>query len=129
MWSFYYGLNGTSFYSSAFFPSYINLQNELEVKRIGAFNANYGNDARAPLLALNSVKYYAARESNKAAVPYGFEEIGRIKNGTSTDVILKNVYALPVGYTYDSYLNKEELSQLTVLDRQSAMLQGVLTET
>ena len=24
MWSFYYGLNGTSFYSSAFFPSYIN---------------------------------------------------------------------------------------------------------
>lgn len=129
MWSFYYGLNGTSFYSSIFFPSYINLQNELEVKRIGAFNANYGNDARAPLLALNNVKYYAARESNKATVPFGFEEIGRVKNGTSTDVILKNTYALPVGYTYDSYLNKEEFSRLSVLDRQSALLQGVLVET
>lgn len=128
MWSFYYGLNGTSFYSSSFFPSYVDLQNELEVKRTGAYNANYGNDARAPLLALNNVKYYAARESNKAAIPFGFEKIAQIKNGKNTDIILENTYHLPVGYTYDFYLNEKEFSQLFALDQQNAMLQGVLTE-
>ncbi len=127
--SFYYGLNGTSFYSSTFYPSYIELQNELEVKRTGALNANYGNDARAPLLALHGVKYYAARENSKSARPYGFEELERIKNGNNTDIILENTYALPIGYTYSSYLNEEEFSGLSTLDQQSSMLQGVLTDT
>lgn len=128
MGSFYYGLNGTSFYSSEFYPGYVDMQKELEVKRTGALNANYGNDARAPLLSLLGVKYYATRESAKAAKPYGFQELEQVQKSGSTDSILENPYVLPIGYTYDAYLSHENFSKLSALGKQSAMLQGVLAD-
>ena len=40
----------------------------------------------------------------------------------------ENQHALPIGYTYDSYLPKSEYDQLSVLDKQYAMLHSAILE-
>lgn len=124
--SFYSGLNGLSYYSSLYFHPYIQLQEALETPQQGFNILNHGVGAGAPILSMYSVKYYAARQNNHSVWPYGFEKIEEIKNGNNVDVILKNPYVLPFGYTYDHQISLEQFEQLNPLEKQEAMLQGVV---
>lgn len=123
--SFYNGLNGLSFYSSNIYPSYRALRDELEVGQRVSINQSYGVDSRVHLMTLLGVKYYALREEAKVIWPFGMKKIDQIQNGKKTDIILENEYALPAGYTYDSYIDEAALDGLSGVEKQEIMLQSI----
>lgn len=128
--AFYFGINGLSYYSSFSFPDYRAWINELEMSRDTSEGHRVsGLGSRAPMLTLASVKYFVLRENNNEVVPYGFQELERIKNNGKVDIILENEYALPVGYTYDKYMLYDEYQQLTSLEKQEAQLQAVVLDS
>jgi len=120
--AFYWGLNGLSLYTSSIVESYKTLENSLEIAQRLQNNWKFGIEGRAPVLSLFNIKYYAAR--GQAAIPYGFTEVDKVNK----DSILENNYFLPVGYTYDNYMLKEEFDTLTSVEKQEAMLQAVVLE-
>ncbi|MBQ3005167.1 MAG: YfhO family protein, partial [Clostridia bacterium] len=83
-----------------------------------------GLDDRTALNALSSVKYYynGQYEANKS-LPYGYEQL-------STRVSENKMY-LPLGYTYDSFITREEFDKLpNSIEKQEMMLNtAVLEET
>ena len=141
--AFYYGIHGLSSYSSLQYPSFMQWLKELEMPRKGMATRLYGLRSRAHMLTLSGVKYYMMREREMNVEPYGFREIERIgadgpidsmeveqTKGANAriDAVLENQYALPLGYTYDSYLSREAYEKLPVLDKQNAQIQAVVLE-
>jgi hypothetical protein len=57
-------------------------------------------------------------------VPYGYEKADQFHDLT----IYKNQYTLPIGYTYDSCLSRDDYDQLSATEKAEAMMQGVLLE-
>ncbi len=87
----------------------------------------YSNlDARTYLDAIASVKYYI--DMNSGIVPYGYNETSKVKRGNNKFAIYENQYALPLGYTYSSYIDKDDYLALHPIQRQQAMVQGVVLE-
>lgn len=128
--AFYYDINGVSgFPMSGFQKEYLNRISELECGNRSNLLFEYGSDGRVMQITPEAIKYYVRRENSKEPIPYGFIEIQRIKNGKNTDIIYQNQYALPLGYTYDAYLNPEEYHNLTGAEKQEALMQAVLLET
>lgn len=94
-----------------------------------------GNNSRTFIDALAAVKYYI--KNNKEQEPYGFREYsevvlqGESLLDDSDDVaysVYKNKYPLPLGYTYSSFIDKEDYEKMTPQQKQQAMLQGVVIE-
>ena len=86
-----------------------------------------GLDQRAALMELMSVKYYIAE--NQKIVPYGYrlmETVTEEGEGGKTAYVYENPYALPIGYTYTSYIPEVEYDKLTPLERQQVMLDHVV---
>ncbi|MBT9903641.1 YfhO family protein [Anaerostipes hadrus] len=89
-----------------------------------------GLDQRIGLLSLSGVKYMTIPKEKKigkdqitaADVPYGMKKVKQ--NGDIT--LYKNPYALPFGYGYDSYITQEQYEKLNGVEREQAMLNGVV---
>ncbi|KIR02155.1 hypothetical protein P261_00969 [Lachnospiraceae bacterium TWA4] len=90
-------------------------------------NYNFrGLGSRTFLEELASVKYFVCKDKTNYP-PYGFSYKGSTKNYLNENVYLyENKNALPLGYTYDHYLLSSDYENMTVVQRQQAMLQGVL---
>lgn len=126
--SFYTGVNGLTYFISTYYQPYREWQTEMELAQLGFAHMNFGIQTRAPLLTFAGVKYYVMRETGKEILPYGFQEIDRIQNGKSVDIILENQYFLPLGYTYENYLMRDSYDSLSGLEKQEAQLQSILLE-
>ncbi len=128
--AFYYDVNGLSAYSetSSIYPAYIHWMEEFEQARTGFNNIEFGPIGRSHMLTLGAVKYYVVQDAGEDVFPYGFEAREKIQNGNRTDVILENEYALPIGYTYDRYLLRNEYEALDALGKQEAQLQAVVID-
>lgn len=122
----YYGVN--SYYSvinagiSDFFID-IGLNTQYQTFCIG------GLDERAALTALASVKYYVTNSTK--IVPYGFALKETVTEEGTDEVqayVYENEYALPLGYTYTSYVTREEYEAMTALERQQVMLVSAVLE-
>ena len=88
-----------------------------------------GVDDRTFLNELVSVKYFVTfADKNKQNVPYGYESMDKQENSGQKYTIYKNKNPLPLGYTYSSYIPKKHYNQLFSLDRQNAMLQGIVLD-
>ena len=106
-----------------------------------------GLNQRATLNTLASVKYFVAQKGrDEESVPYGYTKIGaktiekdRYRTDPDTNGLLhtvkpteyeiyENQYALPVGYTYASYITSEDYEKLSVLEKQEALLQSIVLE-
>lgn len=84
-------------------------------------------DERAVLMSLASVKYYVSTHGSR--IPYGFEAVEEVESGDKTATVYENRNALPLGYTYTSYITQEEYEAMTPLERQQVMLESaVLSE-
>lgn len=88
---------------------------------------------RTALNTLNSVKYATTYNPDSNFIPFGYEKIGVAQStdvyGEPTDVyIYENQYALPYMFTYDSYIPDSEYEQLNALEKEQAMLQGIVLE-
>ena len=81
-----------------------------------------GLDDRAALDTLAGVRYYVAPSGGEAYVPYGFTRSSTL--GTAT--VYENSHALPVGYVYHSVVASATYGAMSPLDKQQALLQGVV---
>ncbi len=128
--SFYWGINGLTTYASnsTIYPSYVDWTKELEREKYSVINLDYGPFSRTAMFTLAGVKYYLARDMGKWVLPYGFKEVDRVENGKYVDVILENQYTLPIGYTYDHYLPRDEYESLNALEKQEAQLQTIVLD-
>ena len=76
-------------------------------------------DSRAMLEALASVRYYYTKD--QARLPFGFDATGK-KN------IYKSSNALPFGYTYDSFILRDDFEKYTEVEKQQILLQSVVLD-
>ena len=88
----------------------------------------YDLDARASLISLASIKYFAEREKELSFAPYGFTQVDNIENFEEKDVIWENEYWLPIGYTYKNYMEKKQYETLDVLGKQEAQICSVVLD-
>lgn len=113
----YVGMNGTSFYWSMENKNLAEFINETEQPVNAAYMFRGFNDSLA-MNAVTNVKYYV--KNKKAALPYGFEKLkGKVYQNKNT---------LPLGYTTDNVIKKDDYDKLSSLEKQQALLQGVVLD-
>ena len=72
-------------------------------------------DSRAMMESLACIRYYYTK--NKDRIPYGFES-------TSLPNIYKSRYSLPFGYSYDSYIPRDEFEKYPEIEKQQILMQS-----
>ena len=89
----------------------------------------YGMDNRTWMNALASVKYCGTFKETKRSIPYGYEKVLQTeKNGKQIE-LYRNMYELPLGYTYTDCISEEELDKLDAVQKQEALMQRVFLES
>lgn len=81
--------------------------------------------SRTLLLPLFSIEYFFTRGNCSYQVPYGFERVDTSLNGYD---LYHTDLSLPLGYSYDSYVPESEFENMSIAERQQAMLQGAVIE-
>lgn len=123
------GLNSTNYYFSLENGNISNflIDNSLDLR---TYQKYYGLDNRMMLQALASVKYTIIKRGEEDTLSSGFKKL--VSSYTASDGTIYDAYqnanALPLGYTYSSYITMDRYNQMTDLERQQAMLQGVVLE-
>lgn len=123
------GLNSTNFYWSLADKIPGQFLTEIGLTNKQGYNYN-GLDGRTILNELSSTKYYVTRfkKSGKYTIPYGYKKIQDSKVEGKKYSVFENEYALPIGYTYDSYYVRSDYEKMSEVERQNALLQGVILE-
>jgi len=89
-------------------------------------------DGRTILDSLASVKYFMVIKGKDNLVPYDYTEkpIENKRGGETgiTNKLYENNNPLPLGYTYDSYIECDEYEKMTPTQKQQALLQGCVLE-
>lgn len=110
---------GSSFYWSLQNPNVAQYVTETEQPVENSYRYNRLNTSAA-LNALTGTKYYVAKKST-TTLPYGFSPL--------QDTVYQNSNSLPLGYTYDSVITRGDYEKLSALEKQQAMLQGVVLDS
>lgn len=142
------GMNSTDYYWSIA-DGYINqFQREMFLNQ-GRDYSYTDLDGRSLLDALFSVKYFLITSGQEDYLPYGFdanvnnqwvgkdaaeasqkESAGESTAGLNAEKI--SVYStenvLPLAYTYETYITRQQYEALSVTEKQQAVLQGVVLE-
>lgn len=84
-----------------------------------------GLDNRVQVESLLGVKYYITTEYTKQYLPFGAELVCGLGDGY---FLYENPYAMPMVYSYESYLLKEDYDKLNVLEKQQATLTTAVLE-
>ena len=92
-----------------------------------AFPATYsGSNSRLAIDAFAGAKYFLANNEEGWRVPASYEDSGIEQNGYK---LYKTASALPLAFTYDRVMLKDEYLSLNMVERQEAQLQvAVLDE-
>lgn len=140
------GLNGVGYYFSmqnGYISNYLYEMNNLDYRT----NYKYRTlDDRTALNELASVKYFIEEKENKYInknlqneiqeynldksdnIPYGYEKIKNINKNKRSFNIYENKYSLPLGYSYDNYILRDEYDKLNSVEKQEMLLKRVLLE-
>jgi len=119
------GISSTQYFWSLSNPYAADFRRKSEMRETSAYNYN-GYDDRTALMALASVFYYIHPAGKDYSLPYGYKKIKDISNGNYT--IYKNKYILPYGYTYKNFIPEKKWEKLSAIDKQDALLQGIVLE-
>ena len=84
-----------------------------------------GTDQRTILSTLFSTKYFAESKKRTQYLPFGYQWVGSLSDNYD---LYENIYALPWGYTYDSYITYDELNNLNGLEYENALMQSIALE-
>lgn len=142
------GMNSTDYYWSIA-DGYINqFQREMCLNQ-GRDYSYTDLDGRSLLDAVFSVKYFLVADGQEEFLPYGFEtnvntqwvgrDAGKAQQRESSgeetaglDAEKISAYmtenALPLAYTYDSYIPRQQYEALSATEKQQALLQGVVLD-
>ncbi|HWT26962.1 MAG TPA: YfhO family protein, partial [Mobilitalea sp.] len=118
------GFNDVSAYFSLMTGDVTNFFKELELlKQVSAYRFD-GMDNRTVLDEIQSVKYYIT--TNQKSVPYGYKLMKTVNAGTSSYYLYQNLFALPLGYTYENYMLLSDFNKLSSLEMQNALMNAVV---
>lgn len=84
-----------------------------------------GFDQRTRLGTLMSMKYLIDSESKIIYRPYGYHMIETVGEECC---VLENDFALPWGYTYDNVIPYDSFQKMKGLEKEDAMIQGIVLE-
>ncbi len=85
-------------------------------------NSSFGVDMRANLEALCSVKCFMRPMKDKNLIPYGF----RLADSRNNSDYYANDYALPLGYSYDNWIENDGFQKLDGLQKAHVMMEAVM---
>lgn len=119
------GVNGTTYYWSLENSAVSKFLMDMKPSVFRVYNYR-DLDHRTFLDAIAGVKYFVQNRSD--FLPYGYEHKQDVLIGGKTYGIYENQYALPLGYTYKSYIPYESYQNMEPIERQEAFLQGVVLE-
>ncbi len=119
----YHGINGTSFYWSMYPACIFEYYRDLGLSSVSQNCRPAGLSGRTGLLELAAVKYYTKPSSDSGAVPYGYREIA---TGDPAYQVYENPSALPIAYTFSSYLTEDEYDKLDGIEKEQALLQAAV---
>ena len=83
------------------------------------YHRYYDYDSRTMMEALSGVRYFYTK--NKSRVPYGFEPI-------KLSYTYKSSNSLPLGYSYSSYILRDDFEQYPELEKQQILMQSMVLE-
>ena len=90
-------------------------------------NCNFfGIGNRTALLELAAVRYYTSPVKVFSLTPYGFEHSPSLSDSLYN--VYENKLALPVGYSFDSFIRRDTFDALGPVQKQEALLQGVVLD-
>lgn len=84
-----------------------------------------GYDDRTRLMTLAAVNYYVVDFDDERPAPFGYKKIDDYKEQYT---VYKNQYALPLGYTYDKYIDRDQWEALSAVDKEQVLMEAVLVE-
>ena len=122
------GTNSTAYYFSVASSSIANFFDEMYLNT--PWEQHYNNlDGRTILDRLASVKYFVVKKGKESDLPYGYSRLsGEAEKNGKTYLAYADENALPLGYTYDSWISREDYDKMTVTEKQQALLQGVVLD-
>ena len=122
------GTNSTAYYISVASSSIANFFDEMYLNT--PWEQHYNNlDGRTILDRLASVKYFVVKKGKESDLPYGYSRLsGEAEKNGKTYLAYADEDALPLGYTYDSWISREDYDKMTVTEKQQALLQGVVLD-
>ena len=126
--SMYMGTNSTAYYFSLANSSISDFFSEMYLNT--PWEQHYENlDGRTILDRLASVKYFVINGDNYRYLSYGYnKEKGSAGSGNGESRAYENENALPLGYTYDSYIPETKYKEMDVVKKQQALMDGVVLE-
>ncbi len=119
--------------ASAFYFSLVNggdseFTSKLFFNTTEEWNYN-GVGSRSALELLTGVKYYLSGEGGEGMIPALFtEKVAEGDTPVGKVSVWKDPDALPLGYTYDSYVPYESFCKMSITERSSALLSGAVVE-
>jgi len=122
------GFYGTPSYSSFNKREYIEFLKEMGIIKKGEERETrwaIGLLGRPLLQAVAGVKYNLSKQKIIPAFSAVYESIARFEDVT----VLKNVMALPLGFTYDKYIQLNDFRTLSGLNKDIAMFNAFVTDT
>ncbi len=132
------GYNGLSAYFSLQNPDTLRALDEWGMAAARRRSFYYqGFDFSAGLNTLAGVRYLLTRPGEEGYLPYGYNLVGETPQSAQFTFIpeaggmlrrYENLYALPLGYAYSSWIPREEYLALDGFEKQAAMLHSVVLE-
>lgn len=120
------GYNDVSGYYSLMDGNVTNYLKQLELVSQRTAYRSDNLDNRTVLNALANVKYMVT--TDKTAAPYAYKLINEIAGRKGTYYLYENLFALPLGYTYQSYMLEEDYNKLSALEKQNALMTCAVLE-
>ena len=123
------GVQGNTFYNS-YYNSFIDEYHSSLGLVTSPFNFSFSSmDARGPLLALSGTNYLVCPSEQEGAVPRMFDRSLCTEDFNGTDYTLYATdHVLPLAYTVDKSITRDEYDLLAPVQRQEALLQGVVLD-
>jgi len=118
--------HGVSYYFSVDNPSVSSFLKEMQLN-CTSYHRYIGLDSRNILEMVSSVKYFLAGDKEKTRLPRQFDKARQVARKENY-VLYEAKKALPVGYTYDSYIPRKVYDNLSAVEKQEALLQGCVLE-
>ncbi len=81
---------------------------------------------RGFLTALTSTKHLI--KNNTKAIPYNYKYVAKKTIDNKKYYLYENKSYLPLGYTYKSYITRDEYQKLSAVEKQEVLMQNILLE-
>ncbi|NHM30005.1 YfhO family protein [Neobacillus terrae] len=116
--SLFQDYNGVKSYNSLNNPSYFSFLQVLDTE-FNNHNIISGFNRRNDLRNLVGVKYVLSKDDE---IPQGYKKLKSFHGVT----VFKNPYALPMGFTYDSYISEKDFEALSPIEKDETLMHAVV---